>query len=538
MIQLGKRQKRSGPTPDKIQSASKAQERTILENARHLAEHPELAAPSCPDGCVWFSPMKKARKGVRKVAELRGDEEALEKVAKKSGFLSGWSYPDYARGYAVLLLVEARGEIPYVAPAKLPWGSSYFANWGDVPKNVLLGLQHWGDRRARLLAVKDAVDSRGLHVYATEDELVCSGKSPDPPEAFVEEKLATLGASGDGGPRRACPHGGPDGRRGGIAVTWESVGVTVDVCHRCLAQGNTVHGILRHVMAPKPWTDFSVDVQLPPLETARDDIEPPEDPGTPPEIVDRYLKGGFTDEQLLSAAREHRRQALASRDGLLLAAGGVVYGDHREAFLEALEPDAVERVALEAALEEHDRPLILERGTPGEALEQLWSDRGLTCLEAVTGDPDLAEEMHGEDVAAGDNLSALLRRAAKRADRAQLASALPSYDDLPPGLAFADAAARSHRLEGKEGAMQVVKNRTAEDANARAVSWALCLVLGEAQGREWRYEDSEMELGAALEDPVAELLEAEPEAYHGVLEEIARTAGIRGLEPPSSGPGS
>lgn len=537
MVSLGKRQKRSGPTPDKIQSASKAQERTILENAKRLAQDPELAEPSCEGGCVWFSPMKKIRKAVRKVAELRGDEEALKKAANKTGFLTR-SLPDYARGYAVLLLAEERGEIPYVAPAQLPWGSSYFANWGDVPKNVLLGLQHWDNRRARLLAVKDHSESRGLHVYATEEGLVCSGKSPGPPEEFVEEKLSALGAARQGGDERSCPHGGPDEDRVGLGITWRSVGVTVDLCHRCLASGNTVHGILQHVMAPEPWTDFDVDVHLPPLETAREDITPPETPDPPAELVGRYLKGGFTDEQLLSAARQHRRETLATRDELILAAGGVVYADDREAFLAALDPGPAEEAALEAALAEHDRPLILERGTPGEALEKLWPDHGLTCLEAVTGDPALAEELHGEDVAAGDNLSALLRRAAKRADRAQLASALPSYDRLPPGLAFADAAARAYRLDGKEGVMQVVKNRTAEDANARAVSWALCRVLGEASGREWRYDDSEMELGAALEDPVEELLEAEPGEYHGLLERIARTAGIRGLEEPASGPGS
>jgi hypothetical protein len=537
VVLLGKKQKRSGPTPDKIQSASKAQERTILENARHLAENPEKAVPSCKDGCVWFSPVKKARKQVRKVAGLRGDEDALEDAAKKGGYLSR-GYNAYARAYAVLLLVEAREEIPYVAPAKLPWGSSYFANWGDAPQNVHLGIQHWDDRQTRLLAVKDWVDDRGLHLYATGDELVCSGKSPDPPEAFVDEKLDALGVAGGSGSTRDCPHGGPGDEAGGLAVTWKSVDVTARLCHRCLHEGNTVHGIIQHLAAPKPWTDFDVDVVLPPLETAGPDVVAPETPAPPGELTDKYLKGALTDDQLVSAARQHRRDALSRRDELILAAGGVVYGDHREAFLDALEPGPAERAALEAALEEHDAPLILDRDTPGEALEKLWHEHGLACLETVTGEQEIAQRLHGEELSAGDNLSALLRRAAKEADRADLASALPSYDDLPPALAFADEAARAYRLDGRDGVMQVVKNRTPGDGNARAVSWALCLELDAASGREWKYGDTEMELGEALQEPVAKLLEAEPEDYHDVLERIARTAGIRGLGSPSSGPGS
>ncbi len=512
--------RKGAPDVPKFQSSAGAQERQILRNAERLADDPEIVIPRIEGGGFLtnlLNPAKRVERHLRKVHDARGDEEKLKKLSKKG--------PPYARAYAVLLRIEHKGEVPYFANAKLPWGNVPYANWGEAPGNYHLGLQHWHERRLRLLAVKDWAQDKGFWFYATPDHLVCTGKHPDPPEDIVEEGLQRLNAGGHGD-HRTCPHGGPGDDARGITLTWRSAGITIALCGNCLQpNGNSAHALLTHVMAPQAWADLDVEAHVEPLETPGYDV-----PNVPPaeasaDDVETYLRGRTTDHALLEAARKARRDALSHTDQRIFVAGDTVYGDDVDTFLDALGATGPERTGLDAALHAHDGPVVLDRATPGRALQTLWPQHGLRILTEVTNDEDLAEALHQEAPSGGDNLAALLRRAAKAGERSALRANLPTYTDLPPELDLANRVARAYRLEGAAGARQELRNRSTRDGKGKAVAWALTRALG-GEEDAWKYSHTEKELGEALKDAAKHLLEADPDTYHDALSTLSNGAGL------------
>lgn len=494
-----------------LHSAGKVVEGDILARVRELADDPALATPACVGRCVLFCPFKAARQRNLRVHAARDDPQRLLSFARRGNRLS--------RAYAAAVLVSREDKLPYIAELRLPFGSLPYVIRGKALPLELAGLQHHDDPRARLLAARNAVKSRGLHVYSVGDRMVCTGKRPMPPREFVEQELDALDLAERTPGRFTCEHGGAEAGDA-LVLRWEPASVTVEVCAECADESNTLHAILEHMATPNPRTEFIVEAPLAPLKGAG--APPP--PAAPETGVRDYLQGAIGDAALIERARAARVAALRAGTGAAFVAGDRWFGSDAAAFIDALEPSDVERAALAAALAGLDRPVVVERASPVRALAEVWRDRGREALRAAAGgDAATADALYHPD-ATPEDVGDALKRAAARGAKARVQAVLPSFRRLPAPAALADAIARAHRADGADAARRLAQQK-ASGGRDRGVALAFLRALGSSEGQDWRFSRVDQELADALDPDARALLECPPGEYSDVLARLARAAG-------------
>ncbi len=490
-----------------LRSAGKVREGDLLERARALAEDPSLATPICEGPCVLFSPVKAAQRAIPRIHAARDDEAKLLAFAKRGN--------DLARAYAATLLVAKGEKIPYVAELRVPTGSAPYVVRGKAKPFFLAGLQNHHDRALRLLALMPWVKKRGLHVFSADRGLVCTGRRAAPPQDFVEEEMDELGLAERGQGAWSCGHDEADA----LVLRWRDAGVEAARCEACAGDESTLERLLRHMAGPKLLAGFEVSARLRPLEGAP--VEAAAD--VPEESSKAYLTGAMHDAALLEAARAARVAALKALPRRLYVAGPRSFGEDADALLAALSPTPAEARALRAALAAHEGPVVLDKPTVARALAELWPQHGLAMLEAAAQSAEVARDLHKAN-AGPDEAAELVRRAGREgASRAGLAS-LPSYQNLPPAAAAADALARAFRAEGHEAAVRAALER-ASAGRQKGVCLAFLQALGGLKGHEWRFSQTERDVAASVAPAVEGLLRGEPGSYHDALREASLRAG-------------
>lgn len=486
-----------------IHSAGKATEQELLENARALYEDPTLAAPICEGGCVWFSPVKAARRAILRIHAARDDEKALSRYANGGNEL--------ARAYAATLLLAKADKIPIVADLRLPGENVPYVMRGKAKPFQLAGIQHHDDRALRLLAVAPWARKRGLHFYSADRGIVCTGSKPRPPADFLAEEAELMGLTLEQGVH-TCGH--RDGDR--VVLRWLGSDVVFERCESCAGDGSLLADVRRHVAVPRVEHQFSFDAKLRPLQGASVDIEAP----LAPEVRAAYLGGKLTDRKLLEAAREGRVGALRA-GGTTYVAGETTYPD-ADSFVRALAPSPELEQALRAALAAHARSVVIDRPTLARAVAELWPEHGRRMLEAVS-DAETAARFYKEKPQA-DEAVELVRRAAREGSGRAALAALPGYGALPPAAAAADAIARAFRGQGREAAVRVAQER-ANHPKAKGVSLAMLTALQARSGQEWRFSASDKDVAEALAPHVEALLRGPAESYHDALVAASRGSG-------------
>lgn len=489
-----------------IHSAGKVTEQELLENARALYEDPMLAAPICEkDRCVWFSPVKAARKAILKVHAARDDERALSRYANGGNEL--------ARAYAATLLLAKTDKIPIVADLRLPGESVPYVMRGKAKPFQLAGLQHHDDRALRLLAVAPWARKRGLHFYSAQRGVVCTGAKPAPPADFVAEEADLVGLQQEGA-SFTCGHGGDR-----IVLRWLGSDAVFERCESCAGDGSLLADVRRHVAVPRVEKQFSFEAKLRPLQGSG--VDAPIE--LPPAARSAYLGGKLGDKLVLDAARKARVGALKAGAPSFVA-GETHYSD-ADAFLRALAPSPDVEPALRAALAAHTGSVVIDRPTLARAVAELWPEHGRRMLEAVS-DATTAQKLHKEKPQA-DEAVELIRRAAREGSGRAALSALPAYAKLPPAASAADAIARAFRGKGRDAAIRVAQER-ASDSKTKGVTLAMLTALQARSGHEWRFTPSDQDVAAALAAHAEALLRGPAESYHDALVAASRGSGETG----------
>lgn len=491
-----------------LRSAGTVTADAILERARDLADDPTPALPQCEGGCVLFSPMASARKGILKAHAARDDEKALERLASKGNEL--------ARAYAATLLVGKGEKIPFVAELRMGGISAPYVLRGKAKPFYTAGLQNHEDRQLRLLSYTPWIKKRGLHVWSTDAGIVCTGKRPTPPRAFLDAEAEELGLHAEGD-RFVCPHGGSGPDRDAIVLGFRGSPATLERCRACLDETPFLLAVARHVAAPGLTRIFDLRPSPAPLQGDA----PPVDARVPEEALAAYRRGQVSDTALLDAAREARAAALRALPRRLLVAGDRVFPDE-DALLAALGASPAETRALRAGLAGREKPLVVDKASPARVMVELWGERGLEML-AAAGDEATAKRLHKERVTVED-VSDLVRRAEREGARDAALAHLPRYDRLPPAAAAADHLARAYRAEGQEGAVRAALERSSS-GKAKGVALAFLEVLGAAKGQEWRFAQADREVAAGLAPEIETLLRGEPARYHDALVTVSRRTG-------------
>ncbi|MCD6461790.1 MAG: hypothetical protein J7L61_03515, partial [Thermoplasmata archaeon] len=155
-----------------IKTGAKALERKMAAKARALREDP---SPLLPEGCErTFAPVRRALERVQQAAD---DEDKLRRLARKGDPL--------ARAYAGTLLLLHSDISPTFGVIRLPHREVSIAYWGKTSREKTVGVQYYDDPVLRLYCVKDIARKKRIWIYSTDEGMVCTGRTPDPPGGLV-----------------------------------------------------------------------------------------------------------------------------------------------------------------------------------------------------------------------------------------------------------------------------------------------------------------------------------------------------------------
>ncbi|HEV2428400.1 MAG TPA: hypothetical protein VGV64_00935, partial [Thermoplasmata archaeon] len=387
--------------------ASGGREGELVRRAARLREDVDPLVPRL----VGEGPRERfdrLREALEAVRECRDDEKRL-------GRLTRWG-DDLPKAFAGLLKFYLDPTLPGVLVAKYPSGEIPFAPLAKASREAEIAVQNYDDPSRLLLGYLEWA-RKGFHFFATETELVCTGRDPKPPEEFVRRQIANLSyrLEPTGSPDRlACTHLAHGASVPRLEVAWSGAGLTLSVCERCAKGDRHLLGSLSAKMGiPDAEAAFPVSVSLNVDCRGTADCPHRHLPDLPRGLRKRYAFGRLSDRELLEAYRAEVRPALERSRAPILVAEGRCYGADRTAFIEALDPTPEERTALERVLGEVTGLFEIDEAAASRALERLWGEHAETIVAAIVPDPERAARLVREARASPGRVSELLHRAAR-----------------------------------------------------------------------------------------------------------------------------
>ena len=495
-----------------IKSAPKTTENRILANAKALAEDPELFLPICntPNCGKLFCPIKAIKKQLLRVNKSKGDAKRMEKASRSGS--------DFSKAYAALLLIGASGKIPYLTSD--PLSKASFAIRGNARRSFAIAFQNFDDPELRLLAFQKT----GCRMYAFGGKLVCCGNSNALPDGFAEklaEKLELGVKSKDGKTLLECGCAGENGKSERIMISLPAANLEINICAGCAGDDNTL-GIMLGSIAGFRAKDFVISASVKPKCSFTCADCPYEKAGAWKAVAE-YRARVSSDAALVKSAQSAAGAAALKREEPLFSACGRCFGKDWRAFLESLNPDEVQRKALEAVLPKFGKLLSIKEPSAAKATEALWQEFAGELLAAITGSKDEAARILG--ASGGKHPDQILHDASRALECRKVLEKYPRYENLPQLAAIADAVARTYKTEGANAAAGAALSISTSDTKVKSLVYGALLALGCASQSEWKYSREEKEFGGMLSVKIKALLDSKPEEYNALLQEILALTG-------------
>jgi len=492
-----------------------------------LRSDPELILPVCMGECRRC-PWDKIQRQLVKIQDARDDEKALARYAKGGDKL--------ARAYAATLQLALDGKAPYLAVLRTEFGSIPYAYRGKTSKEKLVGVQHYDDPMWRLFGVLDIVKKKKLHIYSLEDKMICTGTEPHTPPGFVDEMVKTLKyQTKRKGKIITCHHleagqvkKSLPSHRPYLRIKWHSAETVIAACQRCTrsAKSHTFGTLVSRMASPDTKEDFTVQIVAKPKCMHESKPCPlGKAPKIDPELLERYMNGETDDEALFSEHLDFVLDFYRDLGTRAYVAENKCYGKEMSKFLKSLNPEDDEKVALQAMLKGHDKPVVVDKATANKVLSSLWDGHGIKGLTALTGDAKSAREIFKNSDISEVTPSQVLREAAVGARQKHILTALPRYEKLPDIAKFADDTTRIYKTRGTDDLIRAIEKYRGGDTKIKSVAYSFLLALGKGEGKKWQYTKTELDFAQYLKDPSLELLEADPENYHEALQALVRATG-------------
>jgi len=492
-------------------TAPKSQEKYLVDNAKKLYEDPFLIFPDCSHDSdeKYF---KKLKKQIEKVYRFRDDEEKLEKLANKKG-LDG--------AFAGTLLLARSGKAPYLGVIKFSTGDVTYAQRGKADKEKLLAVQHFDNPIFRLLAIKDLVAKKNLHMYSWDTGYVCTGRQGKPPKEFLDFLQTELGFTNNND-TIVCPHITPEQARNKeylprdyLRIYWKSASLSIALCESCTkTTKNTMFTLSKYLLQRNLSDDFDIDV----ITQVGKHSEAQTISKT--KFLSEYLSGRITDSEFIKKnAKTHTEQVQQGSEKIFIL-NGESYGTDSARFINAIQPNTYEKPALEFILDKVQEPLIVTNTTPNKILEKYWEQYGKDYLLSKVDDPTMVDSFFHLD----DTPSNIVQLVDEYQQRQTILTQLPRYDRLPPLASFIDSVARTYKTFGEKNALLMIKKRP-ETPKGKSLAYAFLLAFGKGTDTKWQYSKEEIEYGEFLQALTRKLLDAEPNHYHQVFQELLTASG-------------
>jgi hypothetical protein len=114
--------------------------------------------------------------------------------------------------------------------------------------------------------------------------------------------------------------------------------------------------------------------------------------------------------------------------------------------------------------------------------------------------------------------------------RQKILSHLPQYTSLPPLARYADGVARTYRTFGEKNAFAEIKKHP-ETPKGKSLAYAFLLAFRKGTETKWKYSKEEIEYGEFLTPYARALLDATPDSYSKVLQELLTVSGSSEIIP-------
>ena len=502
--------KKERPQKSFARTAPKSQEKYLVENAKKLQHDPFLILPTCTDEGKKY--LQKIRRQITKIQQYHDNEAKLEKLSNKKGL-------DGALAGTLLLAISEKA--PYLAALTFPTGDITYALRGKADKEKLIAVQHFDDPVFRLRGIKDLVFKKKLYVYSWDNGYVCTGREAQPPSEFIEFIKNKIGFSATKG-AITCPHIPADVAQkreyvslNYLLIEWKSAHLSIALCENCAkSTKNTMYAISKYMLQKNLSDDFSIDVMT--QVGKHSDLSAHQKTS----YLQQYLSGEQTDYEFIKQIARSQEAQVKKTDEKILVLDGVSFGTDVSRFIDALQPNTTEKVALKFILQKTQEPLIISKITPSKLLERYWDQYGNDFLESILDDKQIAESLFKLD----DSPSNIVKLAFEYKQRKTVLSQLPAFKTLPPLAAYADTVARTYRTFGETKALAEIKKHP-DTPKGKSIAYAFLLTFKKATEVKWKYSKEEIEYGEFLQNQAKKLLECKPDEYHNVLQELLKASG-------------
>ncbi len=495
--------------------ASKVQESKLIKNAQKLAEDPLKVIPECRDNC-WFCKFGKAEKLIKRISERKEDKRYLEKASRKG--------PGLAKAVAGTLLLTIDKKAPLLASAKISRGDISYAKKGNAREKYLLGVQYFNDPVIRLLAYFEEA-KKGFYFYSWKDHIVCTGKTDQPPEEYIANRLSTIRYRLKTIENNStCGHSVPSSSNSYITLEWGGAGKRFSVCSKCARDDVNLFVHLTEGMLSKDNSEtFSLKGRYRLICASDcDECSLPKTEQITGELRDKYLSGEISDVELLKDYRRNTRNKLKISPTAYIL-GNKCYGTDADAFLKEFEHYDWEEKALKKAVE--GKPIVVDQNSVNELLGAVWDQRGKDIIGIFVDDKDKLEELYKRSEERKITPRDVLRTAYNIQQRNQQLKNLPSFRSLPPEAKIAHELAMIYKTQGVEEMISHTDGLDISNTRLKALTYGFLEAFDRGDSHRWRYDRTEIDVGKSLKDFVTRLLGAEGDDYANALQDLVKMSG-------------
>ncbi|HET6398314.1 MAG TPA: hypothetical protein VFH47_02030 [Candidatus Thermoplasmatota archaeon] len=466
-----------------LRTAAGTTQEAFLARLRELREDPTVVLPQVDgDG----------------PKPLRSLASKLERMKERGpGFLDRFD-KGIVGAVAHTCRIADQESVPRLLDAKIAGQRRFYLHRGHVDRAAMIGVQNFDEPRVLLVAYTLMAQKHGLHFFATDSGLWCTGAAADPPAAWVDGFSREIGIRLERvGDRILCPHRDPVR----VLMGFED-GPGLAVCGPCGRKAGGVHKQLRaHYVGPKRKHPVTVCVLHPDGSTAPVEREQ----------LARF-RAGLVDEAVLAAEGAAAWRASGTARWVL---GEQAFPD-ADALVEALKPEPWERPVLRHLVRNGH---VGTQASVAGVLSERQADLGDALKEHLDDGPAFLREH------AGMALRDIVRAAHEESERRAALERLPRMSGLGPQGRWIDDLARARVGGGQPAAVSMLRRAVVEAPVPRTTCYAFVQAVGGAPDLESRFTADERAAAQPLVGPAREVLGAAGDAYQEALRRFLEVSG-------------
>ncbi len=535
---MGIRGKKNYKVRTGARTTSKGLEKELKRKAKRLAQDPTLALPRCT---VDVPLIKKLEKKLREVQSHKDNRSALEKLSKKGD--------RFVRAYAATLLLIHEDKIPYIAVFRGPFGDVGYALRGQTSKEKLVGIQHYDDPRIKMMAFLEEVKKGKLFMFVTENELICTGSVPKPPDEVLDLLPKRLGKGMIGGDsliyskdleKKVVAKMEP-WKEPYIVVHWLSAGMDIakSLYHSRMNKDNTFATCASYMATSNISDYFDVDVivkpvckrgvgcgcDLPPKKEEKGSFLSRLGKVKEPTSKEQYLQGKVMDHRFIEKEYQEYLERLREEGKTVYIVENRCYGDSRKDLISSLRLSTEELEVMKVFLEFARGPLISMDPSANKIMTPFWDEVGKDLIDRIIDNKKIAKKVFKELPVPRFQPMAVIQEGKFQIQEQKVRGMLPHLVDPPEMMDFAYECTIAYLVRGRNGASRIIERYQGDDIKLKAAKYAFVKHLDLEKKAGWSYTTHEIGYAEGLDEIVGRITVEDPDKFISGMKELWKATG-------------